>query len=689
MIRTDFIFRILSFVSLLAAIAVNVAAQEAPPQELRRQELKQEEAPQEDTQEDMAGEDIPGETYEFPHIKPKLFTFAGYRFMSTSGSRRAFEYEDPQSSIALGGGVHVFSFPHRLDLDVDRKSNKDYSGEADYAYKDIIFLRGVDRTLFHNLENIGLVDLDKATPSPGVDIRDADRKYGVKDSMNNLLLRLKMPDFPAHFYIDGALSEKKGVQQQRSLTGSGWFNDIVRTSRERNIDWHTRSITIGANSHLGSIEMDVSHSEKRFDVSGDNVFYDNYTATDSAPPRAAGRYPNSLIPELKESSNTLKVHTVYTGGLVATGTLSQTNKENRDSGAKADYFIGAAEVIWMPVTKLTFFLKYRHKEVDSDTPGTVTLSDVSNPLNSYVYQVKHPLSSRTDMASWAVRYRLLSNLTLKGEYSYEDIKRNNAAEWSLPGSTQRHIVSLSADSRLFRVLGVKAAYTHKDIKDPAYNTEPDRSDEGKISLTWTPLQRITTLLSYSLAREKRNNLQFLDFPGNIISAPNDRTVHKDKVFGNITFLLSRKVILNTSYVYIHTNTKQDIVYLFAIPPPSYVSNIDALVPYGDNAHSYAVNVNYAPKENISVSAGVSHTTSSGGFSPGASDLTAPVSIASFSSLKTRETIYSLSGEYRFREGLSLGVNCRYSDFKDVLDNPYDDMKDGHARILLLTIAKRW
>ncbi len=64
---------------------------------------------------------------------------------------------------------------------------------------------------------------------------------------------------------------------------------------------------------------------------------------------------HNLIPELKSSTNTLKLHTSYTGGLVASATLSQTDKENRDSGAKADYLFAAGDVTWMPMTAADLF----------------------------------------------------------------------------------------------------------------------------------------------------------------------------------------------------------------------------------------------------------------------------------------------------------------------------------------------
>ena len=55
-----------------------------------------------------------------------------------------------------------------------------------YSYKDLVLFRGINRTLFHNLDNISLIDLNPATASPGVAVRDRGEKYGVEGGLNNL-----------------------------------------------------------------------------------------------------------------------------------------------------------------------------------------------------------------------------------------------------------------------------------------------------------------------------------------------------------------------------------------------------------------------------------------------------------------------------------------------------------------------
>jgi predicted porin len=641
----------------------------------------QETAVKEVAQEPAMEEAVPSEIYTFPVIRPEVSLFGGYRFAGFSGTPRADQYEYLHDSVPFGGEARIFSYPHRLHLDVDVANAKDYFGDLSYAYKDIIVLRGLDRTLWHNLANTPLIDLDPTTPSPGVNVRDGGVEYGMKVSIRNAFLRFKTPDFPFHLYIDGSLIDKTGQMQQRFLDGSGSFNNIVRVSEQRNVDWKTKSVLFGANSHLGPIEADFSHGERRLDVSGDKVFSDFYT--DSAA-RPAGVFAHNLIPDISSSSNTLKLHTAYTGSIVATATFSSTKTENKDSGTRADSFIGSGDLVWMPMPKLTFFAKYRHKDIDMDNPATVTVADLSNPLQTFVYPVKAALSSSTDTVSGTVRYLPVKGVTLKAEYEFQNVSRENADLWNLPETTRSNSFSASADIRIVRNLNLKARYTYFDMTNPAYNNQPDHSNSGKISLLWIPVPQVNTYLSYSVAREKRNNLIFVE-PDNTITNAHNRDVHQDMVMGSATVLILKDLSVTGSYAYMHNRTQQDIEY----HDLDRSVQIDPAVPNKQTAQTVAVDVSYVPRDNITLRAGMSYTLSSGQFYPEDVKILEPVSIAVFSAMKQREMVYTLSGEYRFKNGFGLEVRYRYTDLKDVQNNPFDDVQNGNAHVFMVVLSKKW
>jgi len=629
---------------------------------------------------------ISNEAALFPYIEQIRLFYGGYRTINFSGDESAAEYEYLHDSISLGGEYRSYPYPYRLHFDFDIKSKKDYFSDIYSSYKNIIYFRNTNRSVFHNLNNIRLVDLDTSTSTYLVDVRDTNKKHGITAGINKTFLRFKKPDFPFHLYIDATLIKKKGTQQQRSIIGGTVFpaNNMTRSSQSRDIDSDTKNIIIGTNMHLGSVEVDISHGEKRFDVSGDSVMYDTYdNAGAGGSRRLAGSYPHNLTPNLESSTNTLKLHTSYTGKLVASATFTKIAKENLDSRAKADYFIGNGAVTWMPLTKLTFFMKYMHKDIDMDTPGTVSIANVcassNNSGNDYTCTIKPSISSLTDTISGAVRYRLASSLTLRAKYSYTDIEREDYQQWGLPQSTQKKAVTLSADTRIARGLKLNTKYIRKDISNPAYNTEPDHSDEGKISVTWMPLPELQILLKYGITKDTRHNLYFTD-----TADAKNREAEKNRFLGSMTYLVQEDLSMTLSYSYSDNKTVQDIVY----DDSAGNSQIDTSVPYKDSSSNYSIDLNYLPERNIALNTGISHTKGIGDFYPNDQNLLQPASVASFSNFKIKETSYFVSGEYKFKNGFAAQLKYRYFDFNDVLDSN-DDIEDGKAQIIFMAISKKW
>src|SRR5574340_659868 len=105
-------------------------------------------------------ESVSQEQYIFPEIKPEFSLTGGYRFVHLDGSARAEEFEYLHDSLVLGGELRTVTQDHRLHLDIEERNRKDYYGDISYSYKDLIRLRGVNSTLFHNLDHVVLFPFD-------------------------------------------------------------------------------------------------------------------------------------------------------------------------------------------------------------------------------------------------------------------------------------------------------------------------------------------------------------------------------------------------------------------------------------------------------------------------------------------------------------------------------------------------
>jgi hypothetical protein len=55
----------------------------------------------------------------------------------------------------------------------------------------------------------------------------------------------------------------------------------------------------------------------------------------------------------------------------------------------------------------------------------------------------------------------------------------------------------------------------------------------------------------------------------------------------------------------------------------------------------------------------------------------------------RETLYTLGGQFDLTGGFSIGTQYRYALLKDLVGNPYDDIRNGEVHIVVLSLTKRW
>jgi predicted porin len=595
--------------------------------------------------------------YEFPKITPSAHLHLGYRFVDLDGSSQVFEYEYLENSVTFGAEVRAFNYPHRFYLDFDFANKEDYFGDLRYAYGDLFLLRWLNNTYFHNLNNIRLYDYDPLTPSPGIDIRDAGREYGITARENK-------------FHI----------------LGSGFFNDMQRASQGRGVDNKTRIYKIGANSHLGLIEIDFAHVEKRFDVDRDPVLEDDYTATGFRP---AGTYEHSRISELEGSGNALKVHSSYTGQWVASASFLQNERENNYSGAKSDVLIGAGSLTWNPMTSLLFALRYTHRDLDNENPESVSITNLADSATTLSYSVKPPVSSNTDTLSLTGRYRPQKGITFRAKYDYQKIDRTAAGIWDLPDSTTRNGISLIADTRLHSTIMLNLKYAYKNVADPAYNTEPEHSNAGHIALTWLPHPSVNLLFSYDLDRQERANLNFAgagDLTGDLTGdVPWYREADLDSARILGTFQISPKLTLTGTYSYLQYKVVQDLVYDNLGGDPQ----VDNDVPMDQKAHVFTVGAYYNLTDALYLLGEFTYTRSEGGFYPSNDDLLEPVSIASFSEMEQDYLLLHLGGQYKFSDSLSMDLDYRYGRLEDRLDNIFDDIDDGKAHIAILSATKKW
>jgi hypothetical protein len=637
---------------------------------------------------DMDAEGVEDE-YQFPELESELNAFAGYRFFELNGAEKVFEYEYIEDYPIAGIEFRSFNHPNMIHFDLDFKNENDFAADFRYDYKSIWHLQLYNSTVFHNLAHIELLDLDPTSGSYGLD-EDSVNKFDVTRGMNRLNLAYHAPNFPMHAFVKGLYVTRDGNQQQRSLRGGGYHNDLDRATQSRDIDWTTSTTSVGANSHLGLIEAEFTHEEKRFDVGNDPQLFDAYRCAGFGPcnTRAAGTYPHNLVPEFKSSTNKIKLHTSYTGKLVASATFSKKDGENKDSGATTDILNAAGAVNWTPLTNLAFFLKYSHREVDRHHTDTTTMVAIDNGATKTYTNLRPSISSTTDTASLTARYKPIKKLTLKARYKYKQKERSNTTTdssistlWHMPDPvTRKRDYSFFVSTSYIKNMDIKGEYTRTEATDPAYNIEPNNSDKGSLSISWLPSATANFLLSYSIIKENRNGLNYVD-----TSEPDSRDVTIDNLLASGTFHLMHNLALTTSYSYMNYEIIQDIENHDA--GGAAVTDFD--VPWEETTQVYSASLNYWPTKTLRFLGEINHVESDRKWSPDHPNITSIVSLASFSEQKITETVYRLSSDYACIHNGSCVVEFKYADFEDDLNNIHDDNQDGDAYMILMKLTKRW
>lgn len=626
--------------------------------------------------------------YLFPDIDPTYYFYTGFRFVDTEDSANGAEYDYLKNSLVIGGEYVAFPFPHRIHLGVDYINENTYFTDLNYAYKNLFLFRGTSKGIYHNLNNITLIDLDPSTPSPGVDRRDVGKQYGMKVTLSNLYLRVKAPNYPLHFFINGKFHDKEGTRQQRFLGGSGWFNRVVRVSESREVNQKTSDITVGVNSHLGPVELEYTHGEKRFESSGDRLMTYDYSGSGYPPgsTRPAGTYPHNLIPDTEGSTETIKIHTSYSGRVVVATTLSWTDRENVDSGARSEHFIGAGELFWLPRTNLTFVLKYKHRETSLNNPDTLPAGYLGFP--SYadaITGIKDSISYESDTITGTMRYKMRRGPTLTAKYTHKETERQEAELWEMPEKTTENSVALKASMKLPMKFKLRARFKHTELDEPAHNIDPDNSDKGSVTLSWTPLAKLSAFVSYHASQSKRSNIHYVGMLPD--TEAEIRNASTGKYTGSVTYLIRDDLSVTASYAYFDNEVEQDLVFNDSTPPAEH---LDPGVIYKDTARSYSAALAYMPTRRLSLSAFLSQTRSKGTFSPGVPASTEPVPVNSFSEVNMRETSYTVSGDYDLRLGWTVGLDYRYNVLDNLAENPDNPyLTDGTAQIGLITLSKRW
>jgi hypothetical protein len=600
--------------------------------------------------------------------------------VSRPGTRRGAEWYSLENSFAFGGLYSALLLPHRLHLEADVLNENDWFGDFRHSYSDLFLGRVLSRRFVHNLDNIAMYDFG-GTP---VDRRDAGiDDYRLRLDIDEFQIRLKTPNYPLHLYSEGLLVKRKGRQQQRFLGGNAYFSERVRVSEAREVDQQTKEYSLGANGHFGPVEIDYARTERRFGSDAPTPFYD-YTEVSLL--RDAGRYAHNVIPELKASTDTLKIHTSHTGRIYAAATFSETAKENTSSAAKAENSMQYGEIVWLPRPRMSLAVKYRHQKNKASAPPVLTLYEAGGVTRDDV--LRPGVEAAHDTFGTDFRYAPRPGLRLKAGYTRRvtDYAHESAEVWSRPLKITRDVYVVGAGWRAKRNLRFNAEVYHRqnsfDFLAHSANNEPEKANQGVLGVTWTARPWITALLRADVAREEGERYRQVHVAEQLAAEQ-----LRQHYLASVSLAVSPKLSVTPTYTFLSIKRDRDMVW----ENSTGAHAIDTGYSDEQKADNFAIHFGYLPSAALSLNLTVDYTKARGSYNP-----TSPffihgteldlAELARISETRTREASLRFEGEYKLRNGWGTGLEIRYTDWSD---DSFDNPADGELLAGLIKLSKRF
>lgn len=634
-------------------------------------------------------EDEPGRAAEFrslassPFFTLRLFQDLGPVYLDLDGSYRGEDEHNLDLGVNARGQVR---FGLRSDRFIHNLDHIPYASGIDGSRPDSSF--GTDRggqLIFYS-------DSD-----PGAD-------YRLRLDFNEARLKIKAPNYPAHFNLSYWRYEKKGQTQLRFID-HGSASDCTSChmqSRSRDMDRVTDEIKASVDAHAGYVDLALETLYREF-RDREQTPVDYFRGRGRL---AAGSYPHDETPDSTLKEVTLKVSTAPSGSLVGGASFTVGQRENHSDlalegpiKAETDFTKATADLTYTPGDKWTYSLRYRRLDMDHDN---------SDRLSRYAGQeADFPAREAIDIErAWyemVVNYQPRRSLTLKAELRTEDIERHggDSEAWDLP---EREVITrakLGFQSRLLDrsvlKLGGWVAYLHSD--DPAYRASPEDRTEFFLSAIYAPKGQWGFSASLSGLEEKNQSwyTELVSRAGVPFGYDLDRDHSQQKATLGGWLTPGGGLVFDLNYGYFRTAIDQDL--LFGTAPdsdPALNKTVrDDDVEFRQTVHTLTAGATWQATQTLDCRIEAYHIRSKADFSPefyrsgisysnGIGDISS-TALHEISRVDTTQNGVRARLNWQFHENWSCALEAGYDDY----DQKADDLYDGSVQSALVSLAHSW
>ncbi len=649
-----------------------------------------------------------------PSEKPKdqtLLFSTGYRWIDTSGqANRAAEYHYLDDSPTFNLVFKQLADHKNFSLFGDYLNQNDYYLDGSFDYKSLARLNARTERLYHNLDHIPYQDSQEARPPVTGEVSYADgqpeKDYNRRITIDEVKLRGKLPNYPGHINLSYWRMEKKGDQQLR-FVDENCASSCHMQSRSIDVNRVTDEFKLGFDAHLGPVDIAFLQTLRAFrETSATPV--DDFGSLEFGDTlwRSPGDYLHDETPDSKLTESSFIINLPTSGGLVSSASYTFGKRESESElrgvnpvDAETRYQKLAADASYTPGEHWTFNFRYRMLELDNDLPAT----QVSDGVLSFNGEIPVRESIDIDRDSYAayVSYRPTRQLTFKGEFEREDIKRSNtgaghhdtfngisASNWYLPATEIIDRYRLSFFSRLLEksALKLNGWYEYREDSDPAYRSALNESHELFFSINYKPANFWGATASLNMIDGYNDGFKVLQYSNGYVPFDLDRQEQRENLALGLWVIANERFSADLNYGLLQSRIDQDLLFGNSPDPNAPLGLTDFTIlddsaDYTQRTHTLSAGINLRLPKAVSCRLEGYHIRSSATFSPGfdtreldyisGTGFANPEGLKELSEIDLRQNGFKARLSWDLSDVVTAILAYSFDDYDDINNNAFD------------------
>ena len=634
----------------------------------------------------------------------------GYRFLTPGGTAAA---ASPYTLLSPGvmGGIAAGNLEGDLKISTAATvlNQDDYHAELLTDYQGRYRLHLESEALRHNLP------AELLPPGEAGSYLSKDHgpgaSYGIRSTTSQANGRIRLGNLPFHLELGYWQMDREGQEQLRfSDYYFGAPNSIIQSDLRR-IDSTTREGLAGFDAMLGP--LGIAYEFRVRDFSSNAPLPRHPFAVTAGGALIPGSQTHDTTPGSRVMSHTFKAYSDMSGGLSGSASYNLTERDNRGDGGDARpssapstaVHSAAGDLSYTPLRELTLALKYRHQEIDRQSPATVIYPFIQTPAAGPVPGVFTPVtgqllvrpssSSVRDSIAASAIYRPDSRASLRLEYRAELESRDRLPDPQSPGSPvtaggdsrQTHTGKAEFSWRPRSGVRLNGSYAYSMCDNPATVAAFTEQHDGRISLSYTARGAWGATAFYRVRQESADST--VTTSSTLTSYRLPRESRSSSSSASVWLSPLPRLTLTTSYAYQETSTEQ--TFLFSASPAPGNGSPNVATDYAVSAHIYGIDAVYALSETFDVALAFQQILSRSRFfvperpyplsTAGTSNTSG---ITALTSSEATETGVTTRFDWHISRSADLTVDYSYRQISS--EGP---LPDGTLHATMLSLLVRW